>query len=284
MRVFLIPISTRRTLLYAHRLNAPAAQQQNQAWMDKIQTKAAQTWADWEKKESGWQSTIVKYGNQALRRIPYEEWSLKSVPPLSTKRADDELKGTDKVEVFYPKSLMAQSNINDVMQKLSTEREGLHRKRLIWCLIGMPISAPFAAVPIIPNIPFFYLAYRAWSHWRALAGGRHIQFLLKNQLLIHKPSPILDEVYSKQRPPLPSSPDSTTSPGEPKNTNPNMPKDAQPSGEMMLLDQLHGKKMTQALDLPQLEVELERAIWQVEQAIEKQNAEHDAKKDDPKSQ
>lgn len=52
----------------------------------------------------------------------------------------------------------------------------------------------------------------------------------------------------------------------------------------MLLDQLHGKKMTQALDLPQLEVELERAIWQVEQAIEKQNAEHDAKKDDPKSQ
>lgn len=148
MRVFLLPISTRRTLLYAHRLNAPAAQQQNQGWLDKVQTKAAQTWADWEKKNSGWQSTIVKYGNQALRKIPYEEWSLKSVPPLSTKRADDELKGTDKVEVIYPKSLMAKSNINDVMQRLSTEREGLHRKRLIWCLIGMPISAPFAAVPM----------------------------------------------------------------------------------------------------------------------------------------
>ncbi|KAJ4389701.1 hypothetical protein N0V93_007173 [Gnomoniopsis smithogilvyi] len=284
MRVFLLPISTRRTLLYAHRLNTAAAQQQNQGWMDKIQTKAAQTWAGWEQKESGWQSTIVKYGNQALRKIPYEEWALKSVPPLSTKVADDELKGSDKVEVFYPQSLIPQSNINHVLQKLSTEREGLHRKRLIWCLIGMPISAPFAAVPIIPNIPFFYLAYRAWSHWRALAGGKHIQFLLKNQLLIHKPSPILDEVYSKQRPPLPSTPDSTVSPGEPKNTNPNMPKDAQPSGEMMLLDQLHGKKMTQALELPQLEVELERAIWQVEQAIQKQNAEHDAKRDDPKSQ
>lgn len=279
--------------------------------MDKIQTKAAQTWAGWEKKESGWQNTIVKYGNQALRKIPYEEWGLKSVPPLSTKRADDELKGSDKVEVLYPPSLISQSNINNMLQKLSTEREGLHRKRLIWCLIGMPISAPFAAVPMyglhlvfkirliviviivinanqvllrIPNIPFFYLAYRAWSHWRALAGGKHIQFLLKNQLLIHKPSPILDEVYSKQRPPLPSTPNSTTSPGEPKNTNPNMPKDAQPTGEMMLLDQLHGKKMTQALELPQLEVELERAIWQVEQAIQKQNANRDAKKDDPKSQ
>lgn len=116
--------------------------------MDKIQTKAAQTWAGWEKKESGWQSTIVKYGNQALRQIPYEEWGLKSVPPLSTKRADDELKGSDKVEVLYPPSLISQSNINNMLQKLSTEREGLHRKRLIWCLIGMPISAPFAAVPM----------------------------------------------------------------------------------------------------------------------------------------
>lgn len=63
-----------------------------------------------------------------------------------------------------------------------------------------------------------------------------------------------------------------------------MPKDAQPTGEMMLLDQMHGKNMTQALELPQLEIELERAIWQVEQAIKKQNAERDAKKDDPKSQ
>lgn len=52
----------------------------------------------------------------------------------------------------------------------------------------------------------------------------------------------------------------------------------------MLLDQTSGKKLTHALGLPQLEVELERAIWQVEQAIEKQNAERDAKKDDPGSQ
>lgn len=53
----------------------------------------------------------------------------------------------------------------------------------------------------------------------------------------------------------------------------------------MLLSQANGKIMTQALDLPQLEIELERAIWQVETAIKKQNAERSAsKKDDPKSQ
>ncbi|KAF3767384.1 hypothetical protein M406DRAFT_251988 [Cryphonectria parasitica EP155] len=285
MRVFLLPVSTRRTLLYAHRLNDAA--HQSSGWMDRIQLKAAATWAGWEQKESGWQKTIVKYGNQALRKIPYEEWGLKSVPPLSTKRADDELKGSDKVEVYFPKTLIQSSQVEDVLQRLSTEREGLHRRRLLWCFIGMPISAPFALVPVVPNIPFFYLVYRAWSHWRALSGGKHIQFLLKNRLLIHKPSPILDEVYLRQDPPLPSTPDPTVDPGVPKNANPKMPQDAQPKGEMMLLDQSNGKKMTQALGLPQLEVELERAIWQVQQAIHKQNAERDAaakKKDDPKSQ
>jgi hypothetical protein len=39
----------------------------------------------------------------------------------------------------------------------------------------------------------------------------------------------------------------------------------------MLLSQANAKRMTQELELPQLEVELERAIWQVETAIKKQN-------------
>lgn len=39
----------------------------------------------------------------------------------------------------------------------------------------------------------------------------------------------------------------------------------------MLLTQENARRMTQELDLPALEVELERAIWQVENAIRKQN-------------
>lgn len=53
----------------------------------------------------------------------------------------------------------------------------------------------------------------------------------------------------------------------------------------MMLSQANGKKIAQALELPTLEVELERALWQVEQAIQKQNTEREAsKKDDTKSQ
>lgn len=129
----------------------------------------------------------------------------------------------------------------------------------------------------IPNLPFFYLVYRAWSHYRALAGGEHIQFLLEKKLLTYSPSPILDAVYKAQTAPLPSTPKTTAVPGEPKNIDPNLPEDSQPDGEVMLMSQESGKKMTQALDLPQLEVELERAIWQVESAIAKQNADRSQK-------
>jgi hypothetical protein len=38
----------------------------------------------------------------------------------------------------------------------------------------------------------------------------------------------------------------------------------------MLLTQESRKELAKALDVPELELELERAIWQVEQAIEKQ--------------
>ncbi len=128
----------------------------------------------------------------------------------------------------------------------------------------------------MPNLPFFYLCYRAWSHWRALSGGKHIQFLLQNKLLSLTPSPIVDEVYAHQKFPLPSTPEPTTSPAADPIKTPDPASEAQaqnPEGETMLLSQANGKRMTQALDLPQLEVELERAIWQVETAVRKSNAE-----------
>lgn len=269
MRLYLLPISTRRTLLYCQRAEPSATTKLTIA--DKVQNRAARLWAGWEEKEKGWQKKIVDYGNYALRRIPYEEWGLKSVPPLSTARKNDEIDGTSKVEVVYPKSLIQQDKIPGILQRLGTERESLHKKRMIWCFVGMPISAPIALIPVIPNLPFFYLVYRAWSHWRALAGGKHLQFLLQNKLLTMTPSPILDEVYSKVKQPLPSTPEPTTDADHFDGVDPEgLP---HPNGEAMLLSQANGVKMTKALDLPSLEVELERAIWQVETAISKQNAE-----------
>ena len=90
---------------------------------------------------------------------------------------------------------------------------------------------------------------------------------MQNNLLTPTPSAILDEVYAHQHP-LASTPEPTTGHEAEKLVGAEI-NSPHPNGETMLLSQEHGKKMTQALDLPQLEVELERAIWQVETAVKK---------------
>ncbi|KAL1871603.1 hypothetical protein VTK73DRAFT_1952 [Phialemonium thermophilum] len=274
MRLYLLPISTRRTLLYAQRLDV--GKSQTQTWSEWMQNRVAKTWAGWEKKDQGWQKSVVNYGNYALRRIPYEEWGLKSVPPLSERQRMAELNGSERAEVVYPETLIRADRVPAVLEKLATEREGLHRRKLIWCFLGMPLTAPVALIPLIPNLPFFYLVYRAWSHWRALSGGRHIQFLVRNNLLTLNPSRIMDEVYASQKHPLSSSPvpSANHEAAELNGPIPSVEPDQEnPEGETMLLTQSSGKRMTQALDIPQLEIELERAIWQVETAIQNKTQE-----------
>lgn len=268
MRLYLLPISTRRTLLYAERLNLNT-KNHDLNYVDKGASWAAKKWAQWEKKESGWQRKVVDYGNSAFRRIPYEEWGLKSVPPLSARRRSDEVRGSEQVELCFPPGAIPIHKAEGIIRTLATERQALHRKRMIWSFVGMPISAPFALVPVyvignppplglslitafrIPNLPFFYLVYRAWSHWKAIAGGRHVQWLVENKLLAPSPSKTLDELYSKH-----------------------MPKVQQPSEkEQMLLTQKEVQSFSEKLNIPELEIELERAIWQVEQSLKESSKE-----------
>ncbi|KAF6821573.1 hypothetical protein CSOJ01_00076 [Colletotrichum sojae] len=264
MRLYLLPLTTSRTLLYSQRLNIATTNKQGLA--DKVSKRASKLWAGWEAKESGWQKKVVSYGNYALRRIPYEEWGLKSVPPISARRKDDELKGKEKIELVYPDTIIPTTKAESVVSTLATERDALHKKKLIWCLIGMPISAPFALVPVIPNLPFFYLVYRAWSHWRALEGGKHLRFLLDNKLLALAPSKLLNDIYT---PLIPDSMSSAPpkSPAASLNGNPDAVKD-----DEILLSQANGQRIAKALELPELGVEIERAIWQVNHA---KKAKHD---------
>jgi len=93
MRIFLLPISTRRTLIYCERVQqqlnggpkaaaaATATADANAntysiaSITDKIVNKANKTWAEWENAEKGWKKKLTVYGNEyVFSRIPFEEW------------------------------------------------------------------------------------------------------------------------------------------------------------------------------------------------------------------
>lgn len=109
--------------------------------------------------------------------------------------------------------------------------------------------------------------YRAWSHWRALSGSKHIQFLLERNLIKIKPSPILDTLYFagimravRDRTVVRQNSMSAT-PAQDHSASDSKP------GETMLLDRWNSKLIAKALKIPELEAELGRAIWQVERVL-----------------
>ncbi|TID27000.1 putative transporter [Venturia nashicola] len=284
MRLFLLPISTRRTLIYCDKntiQNAAAnlAPGQKPPILDRITTKAADTWADFEKAESGWKKHLTNYGNMVLRRIPYEEWGLKSIPALSrTRRGELEeaaAKGAkEKVEVLFPGAYLKEGRVLETLKNLATERQALHKSKMLWSFGIAPFTAPFMLVPVVPNIPFFYMVFRGWSHWRALNGSRHLEFLTKNPIILSpKTSPILDNLYTagllhptraESREASSPTPEQISRVSELIETKGN-------KGEknVMILQRWSGKLLAEEFKLPEMEVEIERAVEQVEAAISK---------------
>lgn len=122
----------------------------------------------------------------------------------------------------------------------------------------------------VPNLPFFYLAYRAWSHWRALSGGKHIQFLLENKLIRPAPSPILDQIYQKLALPAPPQPEVKPAASE---AEPEPQVSESVEEERVILQPTSSKQLAQALEFPDLETEIDRALWQVETSLRKAKGE-----------
>jgi hypothetical protein len=144
MRLFLVPVSLRRHFVYC----PPGTIKQKASVLDKVTSKAAQTWEAWEGADKGWRKTLVAYGNVILQRIPYQEWGLKSIPPLNTWYQHEQLSGKQKVEVLYPRNAIKSERVLDVLRRLATERQEHHRRKMWWSLLLAPLTAPIALIPL----------------------------------------------------------------------------------------------------------------------------------------
>lgn len=263
MKLFLVPITSRRTLLYAQSFNSIT--KSKPSVVDRVTIKAAKTWQEWEHGSKKWQRLLVENGNKLLRRIPYEEWGLKSVPALSSRSLDQQFNDTAKVDVVFPPSIIMQEKVPEIIRELAKERAGLHRSRLLWSIIGMPIVAPFALVPVIPNIPFFYLVFRAYSHWRALNGGRHLEYLFKNNLLNPVPHSVLDNIYTRN--PLPDVELESIAQNNNNISSTVGTGHLVQKQEAILITGADAREIADAVEHPEIGPEIERALWQVNELV-----------------
>ncbi|KAL8681915.1 MAG: hypothetical protein Q9186_002001 [Xanthomendoza sp. 1 TL-2023] len=233
MRLYLLPISTRRSLIYCQRLNNQLSSETT--YVDKITARASNTWLKWEKAEKGWQKRVTSYGNKLFERIPHEEWGLKTIPPLSKRRKDEELEGRKEVEVVYPGSAIAEENVKSAIKAFAgAERQAFHRKWMLW----------------------------------TRSGSQHVDFLLNNSLLKFTASPKLDlgytaggleitmkELDSEAKKVLDKPPDSSSEPEASKDT------------ERILLTQSSGSFIADLTEVPELEEQVQRAVKQVEKSL-----------------
>ncbi|BCS26052.1 mitochondrial K+-H+ exchange-related family protein [Aspergillus puulaauensis] len=258
LRLFVVPISTRRALIYARLLRKDVSKERS--ILDRITDKAAQTWTQWEEADKGWKTHIVSWGNRVQQRIPYEEWGLKSIPSLSSQRRIDESHGTTRVDVLFPGNAIKEEKLIPMLHQLSKARQELHRRRMWWSFIAAPLTAPIALIPIIPNIPFFYLVYRGWSHWRALNGSKHLQFLVEKNLLNPISHPGLVELYAKRV-------SRTLEETQREIPAAEMVENVEKSDDRILLRTKDAKKLATILDAPGLALEAERAVIQVSEQL-----------------
>ena len=126
-------------------------------------------------------------------------------------------------------------------------------------MLLLVISNPWLTARSVPNLPFFYLVFRAYSHWRALSGSKHVEYLLNNDLIRAAPSQILNKLYAKGK---------LSFSGNPAKATPDLRLEEKDGNEHMLLHKSDGKAISEALEIPELDVELDRAVWQVEKALE----------------
>ncbi|KAG8962743.1 hypothetical protein FRC03_003838 [Tulasnella sp. 419] len=224
MRILAIPLTrpvnghTLTPLVYYHarmppvqRISPPSRITQ---YKDKAWEKATTMWADWGKAEGGWKRKTHDYGEKIYDRLDFEEIALKSIDPALGPHLLSQAEGAKvqgalekgdplKIPLFYPSQVGPTKPLQHLTQLLD-HRGPKHRKWFWIFAIAAPFTAPFALIPVIPNLPFFFCVWRAWSHWKAYKAADYLRKLISLDAVQPTPSPILDEVYATHPPPADS--------------------------------------------------------------------------------
>lgn len=262
VKIIVIPVTNKKVFIYhkhtADVLNENSSVIRLERWVTK---KAGDIWSKLNVSPRSYNKKIVSWVNKLLINTPWSENSLKTIPGenyllkrVSKKdQPDQESKLSVKeylsskiplepkpLNVYFPGSIFTEEAVRSQFQAAYRSGIQYHKKQMLLCLLGLPLTLPVILVPIIPNVPGFYLTYRAYCNFKAYAGAKHLQTIIEKQ------SPKLEfrdiEAYDKIF---------TT------------------THETLLLNQETLPKIIDLLQIPEMKIDLEKVIIQEEARLGK---------------
>ncbi|EGW31271.1 uncharacterized protein SPAPADRAFT_61840 [Spathaspora passalidarum NRRL Y-27907] len=205
--VISIPITTSKSYIYCnHRPGKMLAESQLKTIppLIKLEHKliklAIKGWTKLSTSEKSINVKITNLVKQLMRTIAYEENCLRSFPNQKAmiREINEELieskhpnlvqSEIEKLDIshdqlkpipLYHPDFQNPTTILNQIYDFRKDNQIKHKKYAILCAIGIPLSLPFALVPIIPNVPGFYIAFRLYCHIKALMGIKHLDYLLE---------------------------------------------------------------------------------------------------------
>lgn len=211
MRILLLPITGVRTAIFCQRQAVPPVRKTPRL-DDRIASKGEKIWRGFETSDKKWKQTVVKYIGKLLETVPFEESCLRTIPPRHTwkrqlaeskdmvaeKQASRKNLKLEPVELVYPTTVPVTKDFNaahSIIGHFVQNAQKQHRKSILYCTLGLPLTIPFAINPLIPNFPAFYLIYRIWCNWKAIKAAQHLKYLSQHHQLVGTTYDSLDEIY-----------------------------------------------------------------------------------------
>ncbi|AET41344.1 Mrx19p Ecym_8048 [Eremothecium cymbalariae DBVPG len=206
LKIVVIPVTTRKSFFYfKHTEDYLNTGNRFIRYERKVADKASATWRKMEESRNMITVRIVGWINLLLAQISWMERSLASFPSESnllkcarsttgSKKhvrivsVGHAVENTERekqlenctpspVHVYYPSSAMSKDSLVIQLTQFWKEGQSYHLKYLFYCLLALPLTIPIALVPLLPNVPGFYLLYRAYCNYKAYVGAKHLESL-----------------------------------------------------------------------------------------------------------
>ncbi|EED85930.1 predicted protein [Postia placenta Mad-698-R] len=210
VRIIALPLATSAApahkashhLTYYHFFTPPPRESEARSWSNLIITKVAHLRAGLGKAPEGnWKTSSKRraflYGERFIDRLDFEELALKSF---------DTSLGPKLLPLGHTDKLDANGHPTRVPRHWRTcmpcLRNALPRHWngcLVWIAIS-PLAAPLKLIPISPRFPFFFCAWRAWSHYRAFKASQYLQASIAQGAILSQESAELDTTYQVYAP------------------------------------------------------------------------------------